>query len=49
VGESESEKSDLTKRHQKTGIKKNNHTPHTGNAKGMAKKQQQKQNHQTHY
>jgi len=40
VGESESEKSDLTKRHQKTGIKKQPH-PHTGNAKGMAKKQQQ--------
>ena len=30
VGESESEKSDLTKRHQKTGITKTNHTLHTG-------------------
>ena len=40
-------KSDLTKRHQKTGITKT--TPSTREVSGMAKKQQQKQNHQTHY
>src|ERR1700760_707342 len=36
-----------TKRHQKTGITKT--TPSTREVSGMAKKQQQKQNHQTHY
>jgi hypothetical protein len=38
-----------TKRHQKTGITKKQTTPSTREVSGMAKKQQQKQNHQTHY
>src|SRR5271169_1619812 len=47
--EFESEQSDLTKRHQKLASQKQNHTP-TREAESMAqKKQQQKQNHQTHY
>jgi hypothetical protein len=45
--EFESEQSDLTKRHQKTGITKKPR-PDTG-SQNAAKKQQQKQNHQTHY
>ena len=36
--EFESEQSDLTKRHQKTGITKTKPHPHTGSIKGMAKK-----------
>jgi hypothetical protein len=36
-----------TKRHQKLASKKT--TPSTREVSGMAKKQQQKQNHQTHY
>ena len=40
-------KSDLTKRHQKLASEKT--TPSTREVSGMAKKQQQKQNHQTHY
>ena len=46
--EFESEQSDLTKRHQKLASK-NKTTPSTREVSGMAKKQQQKQNHQTHY
>jgi len=37
-----------TKRHQKLASK-NKTTPSTREVSGMAKKQQQKQNHQTHY
>jgi hypothetical protein len=48
VGESESEKSDLTKRHQKTGIKKTT-TPTHGKCKRHGQKTTTKQNHQTHY
>jgi hypothetical protein len=47
--EFESEQSDLTKRHQKLASKKQGHT-HTREVTDMTqKKQQQKQNHQTHY
>jgi hypothetical protein len=45
--EFESEKPDHSKKTPKTGIKKT--TPSTREVSGMAKKQQQKQNHQTHY
>ena len=46
--ESESEQSDLTKRHQKLASQKQT-TPRHGAPKCGPKKQQQKQNHQTHY
>jgi hypothetical protein len=46
-GRIQSEQSEPNKKTPKTGIKKT--TPSTREVSGMAKKQQQKQNHQTHY
>jgi hypothetical protein len=48
VGEFNQNNPNLTKRHQKLASK-NNHTHDTGRHKRSPKKQQQKQNHQTHY
>src|SRR6516165_4766939 len=46
---SQSIRENLTKRHHKNWHHKKTTTPTHGDAQGMAKKQQQKQNHQTHY
>jgi hypothetical protein len=47
-GEFESEKSDLTKRHQQTGIQKTGHTPKR-EKEAQPKTKTTNKNHQTHY